>query len=132
MGFFFLHTELSQTLNPLQTQTLSRLNTNYSPFTDSTTTHRGQNEYLSHRPTRREEGGTTRHNNGWFESICGGCSFGRLLQILGYRDVESCHRGLVGKYKRLSGSRSMDSPYCSSCSRFGLGRIQEGGWERDL
>lgn len=24
----------------------------------------------------------------------------------------------------------MDSPYWSSCSRFGLGRIQEGGWER--
>ena len=42
------------------------------------------------------------------------------------------HRGLVGKYKRLSGSRSMDSPYCSSCGRFGLGHIQEGGWERDL
>ncbi|CAB1423861.1 unnamed protein product [Pleuronectes platessa] len=30
----------------------------------------------------------------------------------------------------LLGCGPMDSPYCCSCSRFGLGLIQEGGWEK--
>lgn len=112
-GECILHKELSQIFNPLETETLSYLNTNYNrPQTALPPTEDRQIPVTS--PDLQSRG-TINHNNGQFKTIAmWRCSFGRLLLKLSYSNVKSWagRWGVTGeKLKSINDSLAPAQPW---------------------